>query len=251
MSETGAFMPKRRQSRQMHLTFGDFTWVDAPRSPRRGSRARDGADPDRLIERGAPVHAGGYPETRIERRMRAESLPSRTHGQRIGADRSVTLRADAGSGQGVVLEGQAEPGQGLPLQLEAQPGHGLPLSLEAEPGLDVSLGLKPEPGLNRSAAFEPEPGFPLPDAHPARRSASIPARRSAPLVVVRSSPDRIALWAVVLGIVLLLIAAASAHGAILRAGSGRAVHVRPAAGAQARVLAGAPWPPVGSGWGAR
>jgi hypothetical protein len=49
------------------------------------------------------------------------------------------------------------------------------------------------------------------------RPASARSRRTRPYDLPRSRPDRVALWAVLLGIVLLLAAATSSHAAVLHA----------------------------------
>jgi hypothetical protein len=55
-----------------------------------------------------------------------------------------------------------------------------------------------------------------------------PRRRDAHVARTHRAPDRIALWAVLLGIVLLLVAATSSHAAVTQS-SAAASHPRPAA----------------------
>jgi hypothetical protein len=196
MSETGAFMRERRQAARTFLAFDDFTWVEAPRRPRRGGRAR-GVHGDELSERPARLRAGVYGDELLERpaRLRARASQDRVIGPRPG---------------------------GAPLRVppDAEPLHALSLA----PGADVASGADREPRSDPPLPLAQRPAAGVAPVSASERAAHRP-RRPPRVAAPRSSPDRIALWAVVLGILLLLIAAASAHGAIVPA-AGRTLAAR-------------------------
>jgi hypothetical protein len=98
----------------------------------------------------------------------------------------------------------------------------------ATPGSRPARSVTPGGGRSGTAS-RPAPGV---DARPERRTVTIRGRGSERYVPARSSsrrrperryeragfkPDRTALWAVLLGLVLILVAATSAHAATLHA----------------------------------
>lgn len=105
------------------------------------------------------------------------------------------------------------------------PPHGIP---QVDDGYDEIATPKPGGGERRLRAVpdvvDPEPVSALPGAIPGRRTVTIRGQvseRSAPRRPARtineragSRPDRVAMWAVLLGVLLILVAATSSHAAM-------------------------------------
>jgi hypothetical protein len=69
----------------------------------------------------------------------------------------------------------------------------------------------------RSPGYEPHrsPGYERSPGYQPRRSPVADRRRRRPYDAPRARPDRIAMWAVLLGVVLILAAATSSHAAVI------------------------------------
>jgi hypothetical protein len=123
---------------------------------------------------------------------------------------------------------------GDPGAIESAGGYGEPGAIESAGGYGEPTAIEPTMRAGAPAAFPAaSPAAPRGTAVPGRRTVTIrgqvaprPAPRRSrrdPYDRVGSRPDRIAMWAVLLCVLLVLVAATSSHAAVLHL----ALHARP------------------------
>jgi hypothetical protein len=180
--------------------------ADADRFPSRASVARDAED---LSGRPASIRAADRTRSRTDelrnRRRARVAAPRDADPSDVAARRDTELRlVDAGVSESAPPRASAPPPRAVaaPPRAAAPPPAAPPPRAAGVPG-------------RRTVTIRGQVDRPVPRRRPSR----------SPYDRAGNRPDRVAMWAVLLGVLLILVAATSSHAAMIRTAShARAVH---------------------------